>query len=415
MKKLTIQAMTSLARKRRGRCISTFYVNSTTPLLWQCAAGHEWNAVPASVQRGSWCPDCAGVRRATLEQMCQVAESRGGRCLSESYQNTATKLEWRCSAGHQWNATPQQIKKGHWCPFCSRVAPLMLHELQRIAHQKGGQCLSLEYLGSLKPLRWKCAVGHEWLARPSSVKAGSWCPLCVHTQKLKLEEMQEIAKQRGGRCLSASYKNSHTPLLWVCKNGHHWKASPGRVKNGTRRKGTWCRECYNSQRGFHVKHSIEAMRELAISRGGTCLSTGYVSSKAKLIWQCKVGHRWRALPTSVLQGSWCPACARNQRLDLSQLRDIAVSRGGACLSRVYVNGRTALWWCCANGHEWKAAPGKVKQGSWCPTCAHIRRRNKWTRKRADRTGELNRTATRMRPRRSTMRDRRLRMPAKLAK
>jgi len=170
MKKLTIQAMTSLARARRGRCLSTVYVNSATPLLWRCELGHQWSAIPVSIQKGSWCPDCAGVRRLTLEQMQQMAYSRGGSCLSESYRNTATKLEWRCSAGHEWSTTPLQIKKGHWCPFCARVARLTLHELQRIALQKAGECLSVEYLSSSKPLRWKCAIGHEWLVRPSSVK-----------------------------------------------------------------------------------------------------------------------------------------------------------------------------------------------------------------------------------------------------
>ena len=408
--------MTSLARARRGRCISTVYVNSATPLLWRCEAGHEWSAIPASVQKGSWCPECAGVRRLTLEQMQHMAYSRGGSCLSESYRNTATKLEWRCSAGHEWSATPLQIKKGHWCPFCARVARLTLHELQWIALQKAGECLSLEYLNSAKPLRWKCAIGHEWLARPSSVKAGSWCPLCVHNQKLKLEEMQEIAKQRGGECLAASYKNGRTPLLWVCQHGHCWKASPANVKSGTRRKGTWCRECYNLRRRFHAQLiSIEAMRELARARGGTCLSTEYVSSKAKLIWQCKVGHRWQALPTSVFQGAWCPACARNQRLELFQSQDIAARRGGSCLSQAYVNARIPLWWRCADGHEWKAASAKVKRGSWCPVCANIRRRSKWSRKRVDRTGELIRTVTRMRLRSRQFRHRRVRAAAKLVK
>ena len=415
MKKLTIQAMTSLARERGGGCISTLYVNSATPLLWQCEAGHVWSAVPASIQKGSWCPDCAGVRRGTLEQMQQMAESRGGSCLSESYRNTATKLEWRCQTGHEWSATPLQIKKGHWCPFCARVARLTLHELHRIAVQKAGQCLSLEYLSSSKPLRWKCAVGHEWLARPSSVKTGSWCPVCAHNQRLKLEEMQEIAKQRGGECLSTNYKNGRTRLLWVCRHGHSWKASPANVKNGTRRKGTWCRECYNWRRRFHAKHGIEAMRELAIARGGTCLSTAYVSSKAKLIWQCATGHRWQARPAPVVQGTWCPACAHNQRLGLPQMQGIAASRGGACLSQAYLNEATALRWRCADGHEWKATPAKVKRGSWCPMCANLRRRSKWTRKRADRMNEFGKTATRMRPRRSRIRDRRPRAPVKLVK
>src|ERR1035438_8144767 len=114
------------------------------------------------------------------------------------------------------------------------------------------------------------------------------------------------------------------------------------------------------------------MRDLAIARGGKCLTTEYSGSKCKLLWQCAHGHRWQALPSSIIQGSWCPTCARNQRLTLSQFQDLAANKGGACLSQTYINERTHLAWRCAEGHRWKATPAKVKQGSWCPTCAIIR-------------------------------------------
>ena len=369
MKKLTIQAMTWLASERGGRCISPLYVNSNSPLLWECASGHRWSAASESIKKGSWCPECAGVRRLTLEEMQRLAESRGGRCLSTCYLNGASKLIWQCSANHRWGATPSQIRKGHWCPFCARVARLTLHELRQIAAKKGGQCLSLEYANSSKLLRWRCSVGHEWQARAHSIRAGGWCPACAHNQRLKLEEMQEIARERGGRCLSTAYENGCTPLLWECNLRHRWKALPARVKNGSRRKGTWCPECYRLRRTVHAKHSIAEMRDLAIARGGKCLSSEYVDSKSKLVWQCARGHHWQALPSSVVQGSWCPACAHNQRLRLSEFQDLAASRGGACLSRTYVNERTHLRWCCAEGHRWNATPEKVKRGSWCPTCA----------------------------------------------
>ena len=384
MKKTTLPATTALVKKRRGECVSTSYVNLRTPLLWQCALGHRWSAVPASIRNGSRCPDCAGVRRRTLELMQQIATSRGGICLSESYRNNATKLEWRCSAGHRWNATPLHIRRGHWCPFCAKCARLTLDVFQRIALQKGGHCLSREYLNSSSVLRWRCGDGHEWLARPSSVRAGTWCPFCARNQRLNLGEMQEIAKQRGGRCLSIRYENGHTALLWECRRGHHWGASPANVKSGTRRRGTWCPKCYNYRRHFRAKGGIEEMRTLAIARGGVCMSSEYISSKAKLIWRCAQGHRWQALATSVVQGTWCPLCARNQRLGLSQLQDIASSRGGACLSEEYLNERTALSWRCSYGHRWKATPSKVKRGSWCPLCAIIRRRSKWTLRRVSR-------------------------------
>jgi len=350
MLKLSIATMIALARKRRGRCISTLYVSSTVPLLWECARGHRWSAVPASIRKGTWCPDCVGVRRLTLEQMSKIAESRDGRCFSSCYRNTATKLDWRCSAGHEWSATPLQVKKGHWCPFCACVAPLTLPLLQRIAAQKGGCCLSHIYVNSSHLVRWKCAVGHEWLASAHSIRVGYWCPVCAHNQKLRLEEMRQIAKDRGGKCLSASYKNASTPLLWVCRHGHQWKVCAANVKGGLRRQGSWCREYYNGRRRFHERLSITAMRNLAIARGGTCLSPEYVGSKFKLNWECELRHRWQAAPSYIVQSTWCPVCAHNQRHSLSLFQELAGNRGGMCLSETYANERTVLEWRCADGH-----------------------------------------------------------------
>ena len=387
MPKLGIATMIALARKRGGRCISTLYVSSTVPLLWECANGHRWNAVPASIRKGTRCPDCAGVRRLTLEQMRVTAKSRGGWCLSKRYRNNAEKLKWRCSKGHEWSATPLHVRKGHWCPFCARVASVTLAILQQIAARRGGRCLSITYVNSSCPLLWNCAAGHEWLARASSIQAGNWCPVCAHNQSLGLEEMREIARERGGMCLSTSYKNASTPLLWTCKFGHRWKAAAANVKSGSRRKGSWCRECYNWRRRFHEKLSIEAMRGLATTRGGTCLSAEYFGSKTKLTWKCEFGHRWEAAPCYVVQGTWCPTCARNERLRLTLFQELAVNKGGMCLSGEYVNEHTVLEFRCAEGHEWKALPEKIKRGSWCPKCARAARRSEWILQRATQQNE----------------------------
>ena len=149
MKKLSLSAMISLARERGGCCLSSLYRNAATALLWQCTAGHQWNAVPWSIRKGTWCPDCAGVRRLTLEHMKKLAAAHRGMCLSKSYQNGSSKLQWRCSAGHTWSATPNQVQKGHWCPFCARVARMSLPATDRgregrplcfvcVHHEKGG-------------------------------------------------------------------------------------------------------------------------------------------------------------------------------------------------------------------------------------------------------------------------------------
>jgi nucleoside-diphosphate-sugar epimerase len=55
----------------------------------------------------------------TIIDMQELANSRGGQCLSTEYVDTKSKLKWKCAFGHEWEATPALLKAGHWCPECA--------------------------------------------------------------------------------------------------------------------------------------------------------------------------------------------------------------------------------------------------------------------------------------------------------
>jgi len=377
MRRSSLAQMRRLAKQRGGKCISRRYISSRIPLWWRCKWGHRWKAIPTNVTKGSWCPDCAHTKPLKLQEMQTLAAHRGGECLSDRYISNETKLRWKCAAGHEWEAAPGLVKAGRWCPHCAHVARLSLHAMVAIAALRGGRCLSTEYINVETPLSWKCEAGHQWTAIPASIRSGKWCPFCVHSQRLGLKAMQRLAHKRGGKCHSTRYINNRLPLLWECKRGHKWKASPANVKGGKRKRGTWCLECYNLRRRFRTRDSIERMEKIARRRGGLCLSKEYIGSKSKLVWQCKEGHCWRAVPIAVRRGSWCPVCARNQRLTLEEFQSLATRKGGRCLSDRYKNKEAPLRWQCQLGHRWYAQPGRVKRGTWCAKCANLRRRSRW--------------------------------------
>jgi len=56
-------------------------------------------------------------------------------------------------------------------------------------------------------------------------------------------------------------------------------------------------------------YTIRDMQELALSRGGQCLSADFVDIKTKLKWKCAFGHEWEATPRLLKAGHWCPECA----------------------------------------------------------------------------------------------------------
>ncbi|SAK76044.1 hypothetical protein AWB80_04419 [Caballeronia pedi] len=218
-------------------------------------------------------------------------------------------------------------------------------------------------------LRWQCAKGHIWEARSHSLLyRDAWCMKCAaEERKLTIEDMQTIAHERGGECLSTHYVQSQVKLRWRCKDGHEWDSPPNRI-----RLGAWCRVCALN----NAKSTMADMHAAAQARGGICLSTQYENNHTKLRWRCAKGHEWMAEPVRIRGGNWCPACAWRS-YTIADMQTLARRRGGECLSEhppeQVAKTTVKLRWRCERGHEWSTAPRHVIRGCWCPECAWLAR------------------------------------------
>ena len=184
-------------------------------------------------------------------------------------------------------------------------------------------------------------------------------------KKLTIEKMNEIAKERGGICISTHYVNRHTKLIWQCAKKHKWSATPFRVK-----QGTWCPRCAIEKRAQKLRLPLEEVKKIAIERDGKCLTQKYINAKTPIKWECKYGHQWKSAIDGVKYGgAWCPVCAGNKKLTIGDMQKLAQKRGGKCLSNRYFNCKTKLSWQCKNGHKWQATLSNIRKGTWCPTCA----------------------------------------------
>ena len=196
--------------------------------------------------------------------MQEIAKNLGGECLSKNYIDALTKLKWVCEKGHTWEAKPNDIKRGTWCPFCS---------VERAKHS------------------WKNQFGNKF-----------------DFHKKELDNLKSLAKSKGGKCLSDRYTNNETHLQWQCKKGHVWKAKSGNIKSEK-----WCPICAIEYVASLRRGNIKDMQEIAKSRGGKCLSEKYINVDTKLKWQCGKGHIWEAVPSSIKRGSWCARCVRRKQ------------------------------------------------------------------------------------------------------
>ena len=186
------------------------------------------------------------MKKSTIEEMQQLAVERNGLCLSNTYEMSNRSLQWQCENKHIWNARPTNIKSGGWCPKCCNKNPskYTIEYVKKYAKKVGGKCLSDLYSKTIDKLDWQCDKGHVWKAAFQDIKRGGWCPHCQHSllRIYSIKDCQNKAAENNGKCLSTNYKTCMEKLDWQCEKGHIWKASFRNVKDNH----SWCPHC-NSQ------------------------------------------------------------------------------------------------------------------------------------------------------------------------
>lgn len=198
MKRLTIDDLKRIAKNRDGKILSTHYVNRKSKVFWECKDGHRWDATVANVKMGKWCPKCAIEKRAkklrsTIEELHKIAGERNGKCLSKEYINGKTHVRWECINQHRWMARPDRVKKGSWCPICAGQHQT-IEDMRELARECGGKCLSKNYSGMKTKLIWQCKKRHQWQARPDNIKQGTWCPICARNNRKQSAYNQKVTK-----------------------------------------------------------------------------------------------------------------------------------------------------------------------------------------------------------------------------
>ena len=120
---LTLEDAKVAAQAHGGKCLSTSYGNANyPPLLWECNSRHRWSIKFSDIRQGAWCNACMveEKRAKKLKLAAALAQSHGGKCLSENFINSKTNLTWICKSNHIWEANLNNIKYGQqWCPNCS--------------------------------------------------------------------------------------------------------------------------------------------------------------------------------------------------------------------------------------------------------------------------------------------------------
>jgi hypothetical protein len=96
----------------------------------------------------------------------------------EDYSTYESIADWGVNMSE---LTPESKRQRLNHGYDEAKAQLELRDVQEAARFRGGECLSMRWDRDLySTLRWRCALGHGFDAKPYTIlKGGHWCPLCA--------------------------------------------------------------------------------------------------------------------------------------------------------------------------------------------------------------------------------------------
>jgi very-short-patch-repair endonuclease len=72
------------------------------------------------------------------------------------------------------------------------------------------------------------------------MRKGSWCSVCSKKKKYTIRDCHNYVKNHfNGECLTTTYNNSQTYMLWKCEKSHVFKSKFNNIKV----RNSWCGQC----------------------------------------------------------------------------------------------------------------------------------------------------------------------------
>jgi len=181
--RLMMSSVDSLAARHGGRCLSTEYKNVHTKMTWMCKDRHIFDQTVNQIkEKGIWCPDCRKSqpnREWSFDEAILIATQAGGQHTGNTTA-MSHKTSWQCANGHTWMENARGlIKRGYFCRACAGKASITIEDVRAEAARRGGRCLSTTYKNNRTNMEFECAAGHRWWAKWSNVNGNrSWCREC---------------------------------------------------------------------------------------------------------------------------------------------------------------------------------------------------------------------------------------------
>jgi hypothetical protein len=398
-------------------------VGSNKNVWWKCWRGHSYTSQPNNRKSGNGCPYCSG--RKVLAGFNDLATLNPKLAQEWDYEKNSpltpndvtigsnTKVWWKCSKNHSWDAIIANRSKGAGCPFCSNTKVLAGYNDLLTINPKLAAEWNYENNVGLKDQRgrdistpdkvtdrsgldvwWRCSKGHSWQAtvcERSHNELG--CPIC--SNKCVLQGYNDLAttnpalakewnyeknkglKNKQGKDISTPDKvtaGAHQKVWWKCPLGHEYPA----VIEG-RSRGNGCPFCSKNNKNRDpefYKITDQLLSEWDYKNNKNLNPNDLPEDFREAVWwKCIKGHIYKATISSKNHGKQCPYCLdEGKDVNIENLSSDLYSEWdfdkNGSLDPHKLKAITLLkaWWKCKYGHSWQALVSNRVRGAGCPYC-----------------------------------------------
>jgi len=234
MKKLKYITVHNFIESFEYELVSNSYIDANSKLDIICPKGHEFKMKYNSFKQGQRCPTCFGTKKHTIEYVRNYMLNENYTLLSDTYINNRTKLLVKCDKGHEYDVSFGSFRGGKRCPICNGGIKLTYEYVKDFINSTGYTLLSNTYENSHTKLLLKCDKGHEYKATFGSFRGDHGCPTCAGNSRHTIDYIRNFINSTGYTLLSDTYKNSNTKLSVRCDKGHEYKVTFGNFGQGWR-------------------------------------------------------------------------------------------------------------------------------------------------------------------------------------
>ena len=150
-------------------------------------------------------------------------------------------------------------------------------KVKEIAESEGYILRSTEYINTSTKLKMICPNGHEceisWSNFYSNNRRCRKCGIkkSAEKQKLTIEHVRKEFEKKGCILLEKEYINAHTPMNYICNNGHEHKITWSNFNSGQ-----GCSKCRNERLREERQYSQEFVFNTIKSFGYEIISKEYI-------------------------------------------------------------------------------------------------------------------------------------------